>query len=123
MKLSYSGKPFVIAFPTQRQEAFFEGQHRAFEWFEGVPTRISYDNLTTAVLKVLKGRNRIEQNAFTAFRSHYLFESHFANVATPREQGRVENLVGYMRELLCTTAPGGFFPGAKRYAARALAKG
>ena len=97
MKLSYSGKPFVIAFPTQRQEAFFEGQHRAFEWFEGVPTRISYDNLTTAVLKVLKGRNRIEQNAFTAFRSHYLFESHFANVATPREQGRVENLVGYMR--------------------------
>lgn len=26
MKLSYSGKPFVMAFPTQRQEAFFDGQ-------------------------------------------------------------------------------------------------
>jgi hypothetical protein len=97
MKLSYSGKPFVMAFPTQRQEAFFEGQRRAFEWFEGVPARVSYDNLTTAVMKVLKGRNRIEQGAFIAFRSHYLFESHFATPATPREQGRVENLVGYMR--------------------------
>ena len=97
MKLSYSGKPFVMAFPTQRQEAFFEGQRQAFEWFEGVPGRVSYDNLTTAVMKVLKGRNRTEQSAFIAFRSHYLFESHFATPATPREQGRVENLVGYMR--------------------------
>ena len=86
-----------MAFPTQRQECFLEGQRQAFEWFEGVPTRISYDNLTTAVQKVLRGRNRIEQDAFIAFRSHYLFESHFATPATPREQGRVESLVGYMR--------------------------
>lgn len=97
MKLGYSGRPFVMAFPTQRQEAFFGGQRGAFEWYEGVPARISYDNLTVAVQKVLRGRKRIEQQAFTAFRSHYLFESHFATPATPREQGRVENLVGYMR--------------------------
>lgn len=97
IKLSYSGRPFVMAFPTQRQEAFFEGQRQAFEWYEGVPTRISYDNLTVAVQKVLRGRNRIEQQGFIAFRSHYLFESHFATPATPREQGKVESLVGYMR--------------------------
>jgi len=97
MKLSYSGKPFVMAFPTQRQEAFFEGQRCAFEWYEGVPARVSYDNLTVAVRKVLRGRNREEQNAFIAFRSHYLFESHFATPAQPQEQGRVESLVGYMR--------------------------
>jgi len=97
MKLSYSARPFVMAFPTQRQEAFFEGQRRAFEWYEGVPARVSYDNLTTAVRKVLRGRSREEQNAFIAFRSHYLFASHFAMPAHPQEQGRVENLVGYMR--------------------------
>jgi len=50
-----------------------------------------------AVQKVLRGHNRIEQQAFIAFRSHYLFESHFSTPATPREQGRVESLVGYMR--------------------------
>lgn len=97
MKLSCSGKPFVMAFPTQRQEAFFEGQRRAFEWYEGVPARVGYDNLTVAVRKAVRGRNRVKQNAFIAFRSHYVFDSHFAMVATPREQGRVENLVGYMR--------------------------
>ena len=97
MKLSYSGKPFVMAFPTQRQEAFFEGQQQAFNWFKGVPARISYDNLTLAVQKVLSGRNRQEQQAFTAFRSHYLFQSHFAIPRHPQEQGRVESLVGYMR--------------------------
>jgi transposase len=97
MKLSYSGKPFVEAFPTQRQEAFFEGQHQAFNWFQGVPARIGYDNLTLAVQKVFRGRNRQEQQAFIAFRSHYLFESHFAMPRHPQEQGRIESLVGYMR--------------------------
>ena len=97
MKLSYSGKPFVMAFPTQRQEAFFEGQHQAFNWYRGIPARVGYDNLTLAVQKVLRGRNRDEQQAFIAFRSHYLFESHFAMPRHPQEQGRVESLVGYMR--------------------------
>jgi transposase len=97
MKLSYSGKPFVMAFPTQRQEAFFEGQHQAFNWYQGVPARIGYDNLTLAVQKVLRGRNREEQQSFIAFRSHYLFQSHFAMPRHPKEQGRVESLVGYMR--------------------------
>ena len=35
--------------------------------------------------------------AFIAFRSHYLFESHFSMPRHPQEQGRVESLVGYMR--------------------------
>ena len=97
MKLSYSGKPFVMAFPTHRQEAFFEGHRQAFGWYEGVPGRIGYDNMTTAVRKILRGRNRIEQNGFIALRSHYLFDSHFSTPAHPQEQGRVESLVGYMR--------------------------
>lgn len=97
MKLAYSGKPFVMAFPTQRQEAFFEGHQQAFHWYQGVPARVSYDNLTVAVQKVLRGGKREEQQAFTAFRSHHLFESHFSMPRHPQEQGRVENLVGYMR--------------------------
>jgi len=97
IKLCYSRKPFVMAFPTQRQEAFFEGHKESFEWYGGVPLRIGYDNLTIAVQKILTGRNRQEQQGFTAFRSHYLFESHFSMPRTPREQGRVESLVGYMR--------------------------
>ena len=50
-----------------------------------------------AVQKVLRGRNREDQQAFIAFRSHYLFESHFAMPCHSQEQGRVESIVGYMR--------------------------
>src|SRR5690554_5991454 len=45
MKLSYSRRSFLMAFPSQKQEAFFMGHVRAFHFFEGVPHRISYDNL------------------------------------------------------------------------------
>jgi len=49
-----------MAFPFQKQEAFLEGHIQAFCFFGGVPRRISYDNLKTAVFLVLKGRNRQE---------------------------------------------------------------
>ena len=64
----------MMAFPNQKQEAFFEGHVRAFHHFRGIPHRISYDNLKVAVLRILEGRNRQEQEAFIVFRSHYLFE-------------------------------------------------
>ena len=49
MKLSYSRRTFMMAFPSQKQESFFAGHVAAFNFFEGVPHRISYDNLKTAV--------------------------------------------------------------------------
>ena len=78
MRLCYSRRTFVMAFPTQEQESFLYGHVSAFKYFGGVPTRISYDNLATAVkLAMDKGhRRRRENRTFVAFRSHYLFESH-----------------------------------------------
>ncbi|MFQ5826874.1 MAG: IS21 family transposase [Dehalococcoidia bacterium] len=105
MKLNYSHKPFVMAFPRQKQEAFFEGHKEAFSWFGGVPQRISYDNLTLAVRRVLGGRKREEQVAFIAFRSYYLFDSHFAMPGQAHEQGRIENLVGYARRNFLVPLP------------------
>jgi transposase len=105
MRLCYSKNPFVWAFPHQRQEAFLEGQCRAFEFFEGTPHRVWYDNLKTAVLKILQGRKREEQQAFIAFRSHYLFESRFCTPGEGHEKGLVENLVGYARRNFFTPVP------------------
>ncbi|HEY76481.1 MAG TPA: hypothetical protein G4O00_09915 [Thermoflexia bacterium] len=51
-----------MAFPAQKQEAFFLGHVCAFHHFGGVPRRILYDNLTVAVQRVLEGRNRKEQS-------------------------------------------------------------
>src|SRR5215207_6222540 len=69
IRLCYSRRTFAMAFPTQRQEAFFDGHVHAFAFFGGVPARLTYDNLTTAVRRVLEGHNREEQQAFVSFRS------------------------------------------------------
>lgn len=97
MRLCYSRKLFVMAYPTQKQESFFAGHVGAFHHLGGVPHRITYDNLKAAVQKVLKGRERKEQDTFTLFRSHYLFESRFCSPNAGNEKGQVENGVGYAR--------------------------
>lgn len=95
MRLNYSKARFVMAFPFQKQEAFFAGHIQAFHFFGGVPRRITYDNLKTAVFRVLEGHHRQEQRAFSAFRSYYLFESHYCTPAQGHEKGGVESDVGY----------------------------
>jgi transposase len=105
MRLCYSRKLFVMAFPAQKQEAFFEGHVRAFHHFQGVPRRIAYDNLKVAVLRILEGRKRQEQEAFIVFRSHYLFESHFCTPGQGNEKGRVEKGVGFGRRNFMVPIP------------------
>src|SRR5579871_4310845 len=103
--LSYSRRRFVMAFPTQRQEAFFYGHVCAFEHFGGVPARISYDNLSTAVRLMMEGRVRQEQRSFVSFRSYYLFESHFCQPAAGWEKGGVEASVGFARRNFLVPLP------------------
>ena len=105
MRLCYSRKLFMMAFPNQKQEAFFEGHVRAFHHFRGIPHRISYDNLKVAVLRILEGRNRQEQKAFIVFRSHYLFDSHFCTPGQGNEKGRVEEGVGFGRRNFMVPLP------------------
>ena len=105
LRLCYSRKVFVRAYPTQKQEAFFEGHVRAFDYLGGVPHRLTYDNLSTAVLRVLEGRNREEQQAFIAFRSHHLFESRFCTPGQGHEKGGVESGVGYVRRNFLVPLP------------------
>jgi transposase len=52
MRFKYSLVPFVIAFPTERLEAFLEGHVRGFMYFGGIPKEGLYDNATTQVVKV-----------------------------------------------------------------------
>lgn len=99
MRLSASGKAFHYASFNQAQEVFLEGHVRAFEYFGGVPSRVRYDNLKTAVIRVLKGRSRVESERFVALRSHYLFDSFFClpGVEGAHEKGGVEGEIGRFR--------------------------
>jgi hypothetical protein len=60
---------------------------------------VRYDNLSSAVKLMLRGRRRVEADRFVALRSHYLFESQFtlAGIEGAHEKGGVENEVGRFR--------------------------
>lgn len=89
--LNFSGAFYFEAFDRRTQECFFQGHVDAFLFLGGVPLSITYDNLKTAVRKVLQGRNREETEGFVAFRSGWLFDSVFCQPAKGNEKGRVEN--------------------------------
>jgi transposase len=58
MHLSYSRRTFVMTFPAQKQEAFFLGHARAFEFFGGVPHRLSFPGLGSDYLTDTSYRHR-----------------------------------------------------------------
>lgn len=97
IQLSASRVRFVRAYLHEKQEAFLDGFVHAFEFFGGVPTEGLFDNLKTAVQKILQGRDRLEQEAFLALQTHYLFKAEFCNPASGNEKGRIEGTVGYIR--------------------------
>ena len=99
MRASFSGAAFCQASLVETQQAFLELHVQAFEWYGGVFPKIRFDNLKSAVKKVLKGRRRVESDRFVALRSHYLFASQFTTpgLEGAHEKGGVENEVGRHR--------------------------
>jgi transposase len=105
MRLNYSKARFVMAFPFQKQEAWFDGHIHGFHFFGGVPRRIAYDNLKTSVYRILEGKQRQEQQSFKEFRSYYLFESYYCTPAQAHEKGGVENDIGYAQRNFFSPIP------------------
>jgi hypothetical protein len=99
MRSCFSGAAFSMASPVETQQAFLEGHVLAFDWFAGVFEEVRYDNLGSAVKKVLRGRRRVETDRFIAMRSHYLFDSIFTTpgIEGAHEKGGVEGEVGRFR--------------------------
>jgi transposase len=105
LRSKYSGKHFVRCYPCERQQAFFDAHLHAFEFFGGIFPVLIYDNLTSAVRKVLQGKNREEQEAFLAFRSYHSFEARFCNPGQGHEKGGVEGGIGYVRRNYLVPVP------------------
>jgi len=105
LRSRYSGRAFVRAYPFERQEMFLDGHLRAFAFYGGVFPILVYDNLTTAVRRILHGKARIEQEQFVTFRSYYTFQARFCTPAQGREKGGVEGLVGFARRNFLVPRP------------------
>jgi transposase len=108
LRLSHSGKAVHIAYANQAQESFLDGHVQAFDRLGGVPTgMIRYDNLKPAVLRVLLGRERWENERFVALRSHYGYDSFYCipGIEGAHEKGGVEGEIGRFRRRHLTPVP------------------
>jgi hypothetical protein len=76
--------------PTRRHIALDMRFGRVFH-------RLRYDNLASAVKKVLRGMGREETARFMAFRSHWRFAAEFCTPGEGHEKGGIESEAGYFR--------------------------
>lgn len=97
MRSMASGAAFHCAYPRATQQAFLEAHEKAFEYFGGVFRCLRYDNLASAVKRILRGSRREETARFVAFRSHWQFDSSFCTPGKGQEKGGVEGEVGRFR--------------------------
>ena len=93
MKLCASRAFWLVAYPSQGHEMLFDAHTRSFAALGGVARRGIYDNMRTAVDKVLKGKGRVVNARFAVMCAHYLYDPDFCNVASGWEKGVVEKNV------------------------------
>ena len=85
----------------------FDAHIRAFEFFGGTPIRGIYDNMTTAVTKVLCGSERQWNTNFLRLCAHYRVQPTACTPASGNEKGRVERQVQIDRQQFFTPMPKG----------------
>jgi transposase len=97
MRSMASGAAYHRAYLRATQQAFLEAHELAFHYFGGVFRRLRYDNLSSAVKKILRGYQRELTARFIAFRSHWQYQSDFCTPGEGHEKGGVEGEGGYFR--------------------------
>ena len=105
MRSKYSGKHFVCCYPCERQQALFDAHIQAFSFFGGVFPILIYDNMTTAVQKVYRGKKRDLQAGYAKFVAYYNFTPRFCTPGAGHEKGGVEGLVGFARRNYMVPVP------------------
>jgi transposase len=96
MVLSYSRQVFLQFYLGQDMSLFLLGHQQAFEFFEGVPRVLLYDNLKSVVLE-RQGEAIHFNPQFLQFAAHYLFEPRPVAVRRGNQKGRVERAIQYIR--------------------------
>ena len=93
----WSNAGFAQVCRNETKECLIEAMQRIFEYIGGVPIRILFDNMSSAVIHIEEHGNRKLTDMFMRFTMHHRFKAEFCNPDSPQEKGNVENKVGYIR--------------------------
>jgi transposase len=98
MVLCHCRMMYVEFTVSQTMEHFLDCHQRGFEFFGGVPQKVMVDNLKSAVLKRITGRDPVFNPKYQDFADHYGFRIVPCGVRKGNEKGIVENAVGYVKK-------------------------
>ena len=93
----WSNAGFAQVCRYETKECLCEALQRIFEYIGGVPLRILFDNMSSAVVHIEEHGKRQLTEMFMRFTMHHRFKAEFCNPDSPNEKGNVENKVGYLR--------------------------
>jgi len=93
----WSNAGFAQVCRYETKECLCEALQRIFEFVGGVPLRILFDNMSSAVVHIEEHGKRTLTEIFMRFTMHHRFKAEFCNPDSPNEKGNVENKVGYLR--------------------------
>lgn len=99
----FSNVSLAQSFWGETSECVCEGLKAVFEFCDGVPLRLVFDNATGVGRRV--GERVSAADTFERFAAHYGFEFAFCNPASGNEKGAVENAVGAIRRNLFVPMP------------------
>lgn len=97
MTLSYSRALYLEFFFDQTTENFLRGHVHAFQFFNGQPRAILYDNLKSAVLE-RRGSQILFNPRLLELSAHYHFAAQPVAVRAGNQKGRVERAIRYVRD-------------------------
>jgi transposase len=102
---AYSNYGFALALPTERTEAILAGLVEAFTFFGCVPHEVWWDNPTTVVAQIFRGRERRPNAYYAALASHYTFDPLFCMPAKGNEKPYAETRVRVLQRQWATPVP------------------
>jgi transposase len=97
MVLAWSRQIFLRFYLSAAMPCFLRGHVEAFDFFQGVPRVLLYDNLKSAVLERAGGAIRFHPTLLE-LAAHYRYEPRPVAPARGNEKGRVERAIRYVRD-------------------------
>jgi len=97
--LGYSRALFVVLTDNMRYETMERCHEQAFEYFQGIPQQIWYDNMKTVVIErdaYGEGKHRFHKS-FYQFAKKMTFVPKLCRPYRPQTKGKVERMVQYVR--------------------------
>lgn len=105
IRLCHSRKFLVTAYYRETREMVMDAHARAFAFFGGTCERGIYDNMSTAIVSILRGKEREYAPCFMQMCSHYLVKPVACTPGAGWEKGQVEKQVCDVRRWLFVPKP------------------